>query len=132
MLKSLTLKMVFLMTLILAMNPIHAQEKSDEKSPLDLRNTMGTVLIAGLVGGVLGLSTLSFYDKPQDHIKNIFFGAGGMMLVAAVLTTADVAEKGVPAAALLEKKYENGVRLAMNPIIDLQNQGAGVAVLMNF
>ena len=132
MIKSLTLKIVFFMLLVLAMNPIRAQEKSDVKSPLDLRNTMGTVLIAGLVGGVLGLSTLSFYDKPQDHIKNIFFGAGGMMLVAAVMTTADVAEKGVPGAGLFEKRYDNGVQLAMSPVVDFQNKGGGVALLLNF
>jgi hypothetical protein len=31
-------------------------------------------MFAGLAGAVLGLSTLSFYGEPQEHIGNIWTG----------------------------------------------------------
>jgi len=38
------------------------------------RRSLATVMFAGLGGAVLGLSTLSFYGEPQDHIGNIWTG----------------------------------------------------------
>lgn len=38
------------------------------------RRGVATVMFAGLGGAVLGLSTLSFYGEPQDHIGNIWTG----------------------------------------------------------
>jgi hypothetical protein len=38
------------------------------------RRGLATVMLAGLGGAVLGLSTLSFYGEPQDHIGNIWTG----------------------------------------------------------
>lgn len=66
-------------------------QDADTNSPLEVRNAVGTILIAGLVGGILGLSTLSFYDKPQDNIRNIFFGAGAGMIVSTLWMTMSVA-----------------------------------------
>jgi hypothetical protein len=57
---------------------------------------LGTILLVGLAGGLVGLSTLSFYDKPQDNIRNIFFGAGAGMIVATFATTFAVATSPVP------------------------------------
>lgn len=37
------------------------------------RNT-ATILFASIGGGILGLSTLSFYGKPQEHTDNITVG----------------------------------------------------------
>lgn len=59
--------------------------------PFDARDTVGTILLAGLVGGVLGLSTLSFYDNPQDNIRNITIGAGAGMIIAALALTFQIA-----------------------------------------
>lgn len=39
-----------------------------------LRRGVATVMFAGLAGAVLGLSTLSFYGEPQEHIGNIWTG----------------------------------------------------------
>lgn len=54
------------------------------------RRGLATVIFAGLGGAVLGLSTLSFYGEPQEHIGNIwtglFLGAAGG--TAYVLSTA--------------------------------------------
>jgi hypothetical protein len=35
---------------------------------------MATIVIMGLAGGILGLSTLSFYGRPQDYLSNIAIG----------------------------------------------------------
>ena len=44
------------------------------------------VLGVGAAGGVLGLSTLSFMDEPQDHLKNIWVGASiGVILGVAII-----------------------------------------------
>ncbi|PWU21041.1 MAG: hypothetical protein C5B49_03220 [Bdellovibrio sp.] len=40
------------------------------------RRGFATVMLAGLAGAVLGLSTLSFYGKPEEHIGNIYVGLG--------------------------------------------------------
>jgi hypothetical protein len=35
---------------------------------------LATIIFAGLGGAVLGLSTLSFYGRPQDNLSNIAIG----------------------------------------------------------
>jgi hypothetical protein len=52
------------------------------------RRGFAIVAFAGIGGAVLGLSTLSFYGNPQDHVGNITTGfvlglAGGMAYLAA-------------------------------------------------
>lgn len=48
---------------------------------------VATVIFASIGGGILGLSTLSFYGKPQEHTSNISTGVllgflGGISYVA--------------------------------------------------
>jgi hypothetical protein len=40
------------------------------------RRQLATIIFAGLGGAILGLSTLSFYGRPQDHLSNIAIGFG--------------------------------------------------------
>ncbi len=42
----------------------------------NLRRNIATIMFASLGGAVLGLSTLSFYGEPQQHIGNIWMGLG--------------------------------------------------------
>ena len=42
-----------------------------------------TVVSIGTAGAVLGLSTLSFVDKPQDHLRNIVVG-GALGIIVGV------------------------------------------------
>lgn len=51
-----------------------AQEKTAGANRNFKRN-VATVLFSSLGGAVLGLSTLSFYGKPQEHTNNITTGA---------------------------------------------------------
>jgi hypothetical protein len=82
---------VFLVLGSLAPQRAFAQDANSE-SPLQVRNALGVILLSGLVGGIIGLSTLSFYPKPQDNIRNIFFGAGAGMIIATLGTTLAVAQ----------------------------------------
>lgn len=55
--------------------PAFAQGTSSEKPPSGgPRRQLGTIIYAGLGGAVLGLSTLSFYGRPQDKLANIAIG----------------------------------------------------------
>lgn len=38
------------------------------------RKQIATIIFSGLAGAILGLSTLSFYGRPQDKLQNIAFG----------------------------------------------------------
>lgn len=56
------------LTLLVSATPTWAQSQSTFK------RTTATVLFASIGGGILGLSTLSFYGKPQEHTDNITTG----------------------------------------------------------
>lgn len=60
------------------------EEKPSSGGP---RKQLATILYAGLGGAVLGLSTLSFYGRPQDKLANIAIGfAVGVIGGTAVVT----------------------------------------------
>ena len=51
------------------------------------RKQLATIIYAGLGGAVLGLSTLSFYGRPQDKLANIAIGfAVGVILGTGFVT----------------------------------------------
>lgn len=51
------------------------------------RRQIATIIFAGLGGAVLGLSTLSFYARPQDKIGNIAVGfAVGIIVGTGIVT----------------------------------------------
>lgn len=51
------------------------------------RKQLATIVFAGLGGAVLGLSTLSFYGRPQERLNNIAIGfALGIMAGTAFVT----------------------------------------------
>ncbi len=92
------LRIVFLAIPLVFSQPLLAQSKDSGSSPYDTRNTVGIILVSGLVGGVLGLSTLSFYERPQDHIRNITLGAGIGVIASALFLTINIAQLPPPTA----------------------------------
>jgi len=49
----------------------------------DMYIVMGT----GVGGAILGLSTLSFFDRPGDHLKNVWVGGAlGVILGVGIIT----------------------------------------------
>lgn len=64
-----------------------------------IKRDFTTVIFSSLAGGILGLSTLSFYGQPQDHTVNITTGillgfAGGLGYVIYART--EVNRKPLP------------------------------------
>ncbi len=54
-----------------APTPPAATDKVKTAGP---RKQLATIVFAGLGGAILGLSTLSFYGRPQDKLSNIAIG----------------------------------------------------------
>lgn len=67
-----------------------AQEKAELKGT---RKQLATIVFAGLAGAILGLSTLSFYGRPQDHLSNIAVGFALGVIGGAIMTTYKAATK---------------------------------------
>jgi uncharacterized membrane protein YebE (DUF533 family) len=62
-----------------------------------VRNTQNDIMLvgaAGAAGGVLGLSTLSFVDKPSKHISNIWTGAALGVIAGVLYVAYNSAQKG--------------------------------------
>lgn len=51
-----------------------SQNGSDTMATHGPKKQIATILFAGLAGATLGLSTLSFYGRPQDKLSNIAVG----------------------------------------------------------
>lgn len=55
--------------------------------PQGPKRQLATIIFAGLGGAVLGLSTLSFYGRPQDKLNNIAIGFAVGVISGTVYTT---------------------------------------------
>jgi hypothetical protein len=51
------------------------------------RKQLAVIVFAGLAGAILGLSTLSFYARPQDHLSNIAVGFAVGIIIGTSYTT---------------------------------------------
>ena len=90
----------------------------------EAREAIGAIMLSGLVGGILGLSTLSFYTEPQDHIRNITLGAGVGMLFAVIYLTSNAAVAPI-------KVDENGKATAfVYPVVD--ERSVNLAAILRF
>jgi len=82
----LSLAMV-LSTTLLPTNSFAQGTNVDKPPSGGPRRQLGTIIYAGLGGAVLGLSTLSFYGRPQDKLANIAIGfAVGVIVGTAAVT----------------------------------------------
>lgn len=65
-------RFLVLLVLFIGMSTrVHAQQGDAMKQSL---NDLMIVGVVGAGGAILGLSTLSFYDEPSKHYKNILIG----------------------------------------------------------
>ena len=78
---------IILTIVFLSHNRVHAQEGKQndmiQRSATDLMIVVG----AGVGGAILGLSTLSFAEKPRKNLRNIMYG-GAIGIVAGVVIVA--------------------------------------------
>lgn len=66
---------------------------TEEKQKTGPRRQLATIVFMGLGGAVLGLSTLSFYGRPQDHLSNIAIGFAVGVIAGTVVVTYSTASK---------------------------------------
>ncbi len=60
----------------------------DQKKSLSgPRKQLATIIFGGLGGAILGLSTLSFYGRPQDKLSNIAIGAAVGVIAGTAFVT---------------------------------------------
>ena len=57
------------------------------------RKQIAIIIFSGLAGGILGLSTLSFYGRPQDHLSNIALGFAVGIISGTIYTSYKAATK---------------------------------------
>ncbi len=77
---------------ILTLNLAFGQSEDDF-----VKKTQNDVLLvaaAGAGGAILGLSTLSFYDKPSKHIANVWTGAAIGVIAGVIFVAYNSAQKG--------------------------------------
>lgn len=73
-------------------NPAFAQSEDDFVK--STQNDIMLVGAAGAAGAVLGLSTLSFVDKPSKHISNIWTGAALGVIAGVIFVAYNSAQRG--------------------------------------
>ena len=83
-------KLLFL-TLFLFSQWSWAQDVATSDAGIGPKKQIATIVYMGLAGAVLGLSTLSFYGRPQDHQSNIAIGFGVGVVVGTIYMTYNAA-----------------------------------------
>ena len=83
---------LLLSCLYLVMTPAMAQNEDDILQAT--QNDLILVAAAGAGGAILGLSTLSFVDKPSKHISNIWTGAALGVIAGVMVVAYNSAQKG--------------------------------------
>lgn len=73
-----------------------------------VRKQIASIIFAGLGGAVIGLSTLSFYGEPQEHINNIWTGLGlGIIAGTGYVTYQTFQNNYVPSEAIYQPRFRN-------------------------
>jgi hypothetical protein len=84
-----------LFCVLLVMNVVFSTAYAQEEGDI-IKNTQQDIAMvagAGAAGAVLGLSTLSFYDKPSKHVSNIWTGAALGIIAGVVYVVYDNAQR---------------------------------------
>ncbi len=141
--RSRILAMILMIACGLGLKP-QAASAASSGSSYSTTDVFGTILVSGLVGGVLGLSTLSFCDRPQDNLRNVFWGVGLGVIVAAVYETVMLASNpksfgenqtpdgGVPSLIASDPARANSLLLAPRVEPMIGNGYFGFQLTKNF
>lgn len=115
--------MVRILLCLLLLFPSHsllAQETQEEPGFVEKygpRRQISTIVYMGLAGAVLGLSTLSFYGRPQDHLTNIPIGFGVGVIIGTVYMTYQAATN--PDEFYRESRYEYVPEFSEMPVQEI-------------
>ncbi len=83
------LRNLILGILLISSQGVFAQDTRDNTviEKYGPRRQISTIVYMGLAGAVLGLSTLSFYGRPQDKLTNIPIGFGAGVIIGTIYMT---------------------------------------------
>lgn len=82
----------------------HAQAGANYSGSPGPKRQLATIIFAGLGGAVMGLSTLSFYGRPQDNLNNIAIGFAIGVISGTLYTTYQAAAQPRSFYSLLESE----------------------------
>ena len=99
--------------------PNTAQAQSTAASTTSVRRNIATIIFCGVGGAVLGISTLSFYGDPQNHIGNITTGFALGLIGGATYVTMQMTEAAKEQA---ESQLPNKDPLSLDPIRELSQK----------
>ena len=116
---------LIIILLMLSSFSLHAQEDGGQTAieKYGPRRQISTIVYMGLAGAVLGLSTLSFYGRPQDKLTNIPIGFGVGVIIGTVYMTYQAATN--PDEFYRESRLEPNWKEKQTPILmasDLYHQ----------
>jgi hypothetical protein len=111
-----------LMVLAVAL-PASAQTDGTTKTAGGPRRQIALIIFAGLGGAILGLSTLSFYGRPQDRLSNIAVGFALGVIGGTVYVTYKAAAEpkdfyGLGDEALLMNKRQAMLQPPLDPVLN--------------
>lgn len=107
------------------------QTEEEAKPKSGTRRQLATIIFAGLGGAVLGLSTLSFYGRPQDKLSNIAIGFAIGVIGGTIYVTYGAATK--PREFYGSIDDHNKFQMPQRPtVLQAQSESAPPILGMNF
>ena len=107
---SVFLKKIIISILVICFcqSSLFAQTSEEEYEPGSNgpRKKLTVIVFSGLTGAIIGLSTLSFYGRPQDKLSNIAIGFALGVITGTIYTTYKTATEPYE---LSKAKYLNEV-----------------------
>ncbi len=93
---------VWLLSIVLLLSNVSPLKAQETNMLADTMKDASVIAVAGVGGAILGLSTLSFVDEPQDHLSNIYIGAAIGVIIGVGYVAYSAATKS------RNYYYENG------------------------
>ena len=90
-------------------------EVSSQSSLTGFRRGLATVVLCGLGGAILGLSTLSFYPQPQEKIGNVTAGFGLGLVGGAIFVLSNATTPPSSTATNWDPLLQEKIRFAQIP-----------------
>lgn len=103
------------------------EERATASGP---RKQLATIIFAGLGGAILGLSTLSFYGRPQDKLSNIAIGFAVGVIAGTGYVTYTAATR--PREFYGDRPWTEQEQLSLGSVNVAPNQGVPLKVGWNF
>lgn len=81
------IRMILILFLLAAQNLKAESQNVLSSQSSNIKGQVARIMMSGLGGAVFGVSTLSFYGKPQEHLSNVAIGSVVGLILGAVYVT---------------------------------------------